>query len=40
MTPFTVDAPVRRAHGYVDFWKVACSYRVILPVTQYFEGSL
>ena len=40
MTPLTGDAPVRRAHGYVDFWKVACPNRVILPATQYFERSL
>lgn len=40
MTPSTIETSVCQAHSYVDFWKVACPNRVILPATQYFERSL
>ena len=40
MTPLTIEAPVRQTHGDVDFWKVACQNRVVLPAAQYFERSL
>ena len=40
MKPSTIEISIRQAYGYVDFWKVACPNRVVLPATQYFERSL
>ena len=39
MTSLTIEASVRQAHGYVDFWKVACQNRVVLQSSSILKGA-